>query len=398
MAKKQKDGRYRAKIRIGVDANGNEIVKYVAGATLKVLEQKKQEARDHYINGSGLLRDELFQTYVDEWFETRRKPKLTPNTQYTYKLFIDNHIIPPFENPRMKAIRAADIQRWINKYDGSSKSMISQLSMLIKDIFRTAYAEGVIERDPTAGLIRPNSEKKIERRALSNLETEGVLEVIRNHKDGLFLACLYYLGLRRGEALGLQWGDFDWDENAVHIQRDVIYVKGKTQIGNLKTKAADRWVLIPKPLLELLIPKRGIHQAWVFCAEKNNADPLGMTTVKRLWLCLMHEAGITTLKEKPKERKPNDPHAELADEYESEVTPHYLRHNYITKLFYAGFDPVLTMWMVGHEDYETTVNVYTHLRSIRLRKQPIDMEWVYELKKDAQKLFHSDEIGSKRAF
>jgi hypothetical protein len=34
------------------------------------------------------------------------------------------------------------------------------------------------------------------------------------------------------------------------------------------------------------------------------------------------------------------------------------------------------MWMVEHEDYETPVCVYTHLRSIRLRKRPNDMKRV----------------------
>ena len=106
---------------------------------------------------------------------------------------------------------------------------------------------------------------------------------------------------------------------------------------------------------------------------------------------------MATKREQPKERK-DKAHKELADDWTCEITPHHFRHNYITKMYYAGFDPVLAMWMVGHADYETTVNVYTHLRGIRLRKQPNDMEWVYALKKDAQKLFHSDEIGSKRAF
>ena len=36
-------------------------------------------------------------------------------------------------------------------------------------------------------------------------KTVGVLEAIGKNDQGLFLAVLYYLGVRRGEALGLQW-------------------------------------------------------------------------------------------------------------------------------------------------------------------------------------------------
>ena len=147
--------------------------------------------------------------------------------------------------------------------------------------------------------MKPLSAKKEERRALTNDETTGILRAIQGHKQGAFLAVFITWGF--GEALGLQWGEFDWDEDAVHIQRDIIYVRGKT-------------------------------------------------------------------------------------------TPHYFRHNYITKLFYAGVDPVLAMWMVEHADYETTVNVYTHLKSQRLRKKMADMDWMYDLKKAASKLYQPDEM------
>jgi hypothetical protein len=68
-----------------------------------------------------------------------------------------------------------------------------------------------------------------------------------------------------------------------------------------------------------------------------------------------------------------------------------MQHNYIKKLYYAGFDSILVMWMVGHADYETAANVYTHLRNLLVRKKPIDMEWVFELKNEAMKLYQAEE-------
>ena len=71
----------------------------------------------------------------------------------------------------------------------------------LKALFASAYAEGIIERDPSVSIIRPKSKKKTERRALTDQETENVLHTIQNHEHSLFLAVLYYLGLRRGEEL-----------------------------------------------------------------------------------------------------------------------------------------------------------------------------------------------------
>ena len=47
------------------------------------------------------------------------------------------------------------------------------------------------------------------------------------------------------------------------------------------------------------------------------------------------------------------------------LTPHYFRHNYATLLFEAGVEPLIAMKILGHTDYQTTANIYTHLKSER---------------------------------
>ena len=111
------------------------------------------------------------------------------------------------------------------------------------------------------------AKKKTERRALTDQETENVLHTIQNHEYGLFLAVLYYLGLRRGEALGLQWGDFDFDEDLVHIQRDIDYVGSTAHDGALKTAAANRYVPIPQELRAMLSKVRGFPQQYVLASR-----------------------------------------------------------------------------------------------------------------------------------
>jgi len=35
---------------------------------------------------------------------------------------------------------------------------------------------------------------------------------------------------------------------------------------------------------------------------------------------------------------------------------------YVTLLYESGVDPLVAMKMVGHRDYQTTANIYTHLK------------------------------------
>ena len=41
-----------------------------------------------------------------------------------------------------------------------------------------------------------------------------------------------------------------------------------------------------------------------------------------------------------------------------DVTPHLLRHTYITNLLYAGVDPKTVQYLAGHENSKTTMDIY----------------------------------------
>ena len=60
------------------------------------------------------------------------------------------------------------------------------------------------------------------------------------------------------------------------------------------------------------------------------------------------------------------------------ITPHYFRHNYVTMLYEAGVDPLIAMKIVGHTDYQTTANIYTHVRDEMLKKSTVDLEGVFK--------------------
>lgn len=78
---------------------------------------------------------------------------------------------------------------------------------------------------------------------------------------GHYLALLYYLGCRPGEARGLMWQDIDWTTGLVHIVRDIDYKTNGTP-GALKNKASDRHVPLPAPLRAILQPLRGLPDTY----------------------------------------------------------------------------------------------------------------------------------------
>jgi len=64
------------------------------------------------------------------------------------------------------------------------------------------------------------------------------------------------------------------------------------------------------------------------------------------------------------------------------LTPHYFRHNYVTMLYEAGVDPLIAMKIVGHTDYQTTANIYTHVRDELLKKSTVNMGDVFRKREE----------------
>lgn len=56
------------------------------------------------------------------------------------------------------------------------------------------------------------------------------------------------------------------------------------------------------------------------------------------------------------------PNLMQANTMDFEVTPHQLRHTYITNLLYAGVDPKTVQYLAGHENSKTTMDIYAKVK------------------------------------
>ena len=368
---------FRAKVRIGYTPDGKPISKNVSGDTPEALDAAKQACKEHYLYGRQIPKDQLFYEYAENWYRLKKEPFISSASRSSYKSMFVRHLLPTFGLQRLTAIDANQLQEYLNGFVGQSKSMITLAVGILKSIFSNAYAEGIIPRDPTVALIRPKSQTKSERRPLTPEETKRILHIARNHPDGLLLAVLYYTGVRRGEALGLKWGDFDFREDQVHIQRDIDFTGPRALEGGLKTPSADRFIPVPPELKELLVKKKRSAGEYVFRTE--DGKPLSQATFKRLWCRLMLAADCVEWRiKKPDTSREND----ILKCVKPIITPHYFRHNYVTLLYEAGVDPLIAMKIAGHSDYQTTASIYTHIRDEMLKKSTVNMGSVFQQREE----------------
>lgn len=373
---------YRSKIKIGVDAAGKDVFKYFQGYTRAELEQARQAVIARYITGGALEADRLFGDYATEWFRVRKEPFVSASSRESYRTILNKHLLPALGERNLRTVTALELQQLLNGFAGQSKSQISNVLAALRGIFGAALADRLIAADPTDRLIRPAAKPAAAKPVLSPDQRAALAEVCAAHPQGHYLALLYYLGCRPGEARGLTWGDIDWTSGLAHIARDIDY-KDHGRPGALKNASSDRWVPMPEPLRAILRPLRGLPDTYIAHGERAVGQPLSKSTADRLWVRLMVAAGMADPAPEDNAFHPSDPR----HDHRARITPHALRHNYITMCWEHGLDPYETMKLVGHTSITTTMNIYTHLSEAQMAKTAAKLDGMFS-PKVAEKLHH----------
>lgn len=376
----KKKSPYRSKVKIGVGPDDKPINKWIQGRTRAELEQARQAVKAKYITGTALADDRFFGDYASEWFRIRKEPFVSASTRESYRTALNKHLFPVLGDRMLRAISALDLQELINQYAGKSKSTITSIIATLRGVYRSALADRLVSVDPTEHLIRPTAKPAAVKPALTYEQRQALAKVCATHPDGHYLALLYYLGCRPGEARGLMWQDVDWDAGMIHIARDIDYKAGGGP-GALKNSSSDRYVPMPLPLCAILQPLRNFPDTYIAHAPSGADKPLSKSSADRLWVRLMDAAGMVTA-------APDDGKFEKYDirhRQRALITPHTLRHNYITMCWENGLDPYETMKLVGHASISTTMNIYTHMSEAQMAKTAAKVNHMF-IPKVAEKL------------
>lgn len=377
---------YRSKVKIGVDAHGKDIVKYIQGYTRAELDQARQAVIARYITGEAPEADRLFGDYATEWFRVRKEPFISASSRESYRTALNKHLFPVLGNRMLRAITPLELQELLNTYAGKSKSLITSILATLRGVYGAAMADRIVTRDPTERLVRPPVTPTAAKPALTAEQRAAIAAACATEPMGHYLALLYYLGCRPGEARGLQWGDVDWDRDLIHIARDIDY-KACGQPGALKNAASDRYVPVPALLRAILQPLRGLPDTYIAHAPSGPDKPLSKSSADRLWVNLMAAAGLATAAPDDGKFEKYDPRHKLRPI----ITPHALRHNYITMCWEHGLDPYETMKLVGHASITTTMNIYTHLSDAQMAKTAAKLDSMFSkpVPRVAEKLHRS---------
>lgn len=352
------------------DADGKRVILY--GKTREELYKKEIEALKRIDRATFRQKSPTVAEYCEKWLLMQSvHVRATTLTDYTSK--VRRHIIKELGDMCMADVTLDDIQVALVPVSEKSASVYKSVIILYKSIFKAAQDSHIIDQNPTIYLSAkgggvPQSEKP----ALTDDQVARLLDAIRGLPPYVFVMLGLYAGLRREEILALKWDSVYLDTDAPYLTvRRAWHTEHNRPVilTELKTKAAERNIPLPDCLADCLREAKE-NSISEYVVANQDGDPLSYTQFKRLWQYIV----TRTAKERVYYRYENGRriqhtvHPVLGEKaahngkvvysLDFDVTPHQLRHTYITNLIYASVDPKTVQYLAGHESSKITMDIY----------------------------------------
>jgi integrase len=262
-------------------------------------------------------------------------------TQKVYRSLFENHIRPKWEAELVQNVKTMGVEDWLETYP-HSRQVKSHVRNLMHTLFQAAIRWEMRETNPI-DLVRQSRKRLKQPRALTPEEFQALLaELAEPHRTMVLTAAC--LGLRVCEVLGLQWGDVDFENLTVRIQRSVV----EAEVNPTKTEASESALPLDPSLAETLLMHR---RRSVYTSDEDFIF-----------------AGASG--------KPPWPDSLLADHVKPAAARagvgnlgwHTFRHTNSTLLHALGTKPAVQKELLRHADIATTMNVYTQAISAEKRE------------------------------
>lgn len=288
-------------------------------------------------------------TAIDSYIRyLENRIKVTSLSSYIYQ--INKQIRPYFDNLEIRRITRLVIDNWYDELLSKNLTASYKNNILRKLTGIFEFIE--LEYDHRMGYIHnlpPFQVTASERKRKTTIYTEKqfnrLIEYANNDLERAIFFTLFLSGLRMGELRGLKWKDIDFDNRTIDVKRQLTSkITGSPSLTiTPKSDSSIRSVHIPNVLYVELKKwndsrrlKKKYNKNWQVFGDYGTVHE---NTIRRY----LRKAAVR---------------AELPH-----VTPHNLRHSYVTLLYQKGVAPEVIKEQLGHSSIQVTLDIYNHITS-----------------------------------
>ena len=263
-----------------------------------------------------------------EWSSSKYEKTESIKTIQTYESAW-NHLSTIKDTP-FKDIKKSNLQGLIDNMvrKGLGYSSIHKVKVLAGMLYKHAMADDIVDKNYAELVDLPDNDAK-EKKPFNDIEIKAIEELAETDEWANTILILIYTGMRIGELLTLTKFNVD--------------IKSMTIVGGIKTDAGkNRTIPIHRKIQKYIKYWYAKEGSYLIC--RNNDRVRENYYRKDLYYPALEKANTRKL------------------------SPHSARHTFASLISKAGANVKSIQKIIGHADYSTTANIYTHTDIEELRK------------------------------
>jgi integrase len=324
-----KDGKWHGRVTMGVRDDGKADRRHCEGKTQSEVTAKVRALEKE--RDKGRVRKPGQRWKVGPWLahwamNMAVPPTVSENTQAGYEVDVRKHLVPGVGEHWLDNLDAEHLEKLYTKLleSGLSAGTVSHIHRTVRASLNEAVRRGHLGTNPALIAKAPPTDEEEDVEPYEVEEIRKLLEVAAARRNSARWAIALALGLRQGEALGLQWPDIDLGKGTMRGRRGRLRPKYEHGCGDscgrkpcycperrnirqatrrVKSKAGKRTIGLPAQLVTLLQEHRRqqdaeqaaarqlwLDEGWVFASPVGGA--LNPNTDYHEWKSLLEAAGV----------------------------------------------------------------------------------------------------------
>ncbi len=358
--------------------------KYVSAKTREEAHRKLLLLQQATTRGPVVTRVPTLESYLAAWLDEVIRPSLAPSTASNYDLFSRLYIVPSLGSKRLDRVTVRDVQQWVNRLrvrcqccaQGKDAARLMPICCSVGKCCRQIPKEWTVrqawavlraalsqaERDEivarnVAALVRMPLPRPQRPPAWSVDDARTFLESSQKESDPLHAGyvLMLVLGLRRGELLGLSWGDIDMETGELGVRWQLQRVNGQLTRRPTKTRSSDALLPLPQICIVALRSHKQLAASWRLAAGLAWQDT-GLLLTTRSGLPL----------------DPRNFHRRFKERAEAAGVPvvsvHSTRRTCASILVELDVHPRVAMQILRHSQIAVTMDIYSQVTSASTRE------------------------------
>lgn len=348
------DGRWMARLSVSRSVDGKSHRISVYGATqAEVVDKLKVLRQQRDTNAKSVVAKDTVAGYLNRWLENDVDVNREPKTHQEYESAVRLYIVPFIGHLKLTKLDGEQLVDWQSKLKkakiGKKKKSVSANMRLrsirvLRNALNKAVKLRILQFNPIAALDKP----KVTRKEVTPLEPEqchDLFSACEKHRLGNLIILAALTGLRKGELFALEWNAVNLDEGVLVVRRTVSETN-RLRLKEPKTAAGKRVISLDSEAIKALRSrlKKALDEGFdpehvpIVFANLRGGYLRSSNFDRNVWYPIREAAGIPDT-----------------------FVFHDLRHTQASLLLAAGVDLKVIQKRLGHRDFATTANTYSHL-------------------------------------